>query len=104
MEETSKFKLPMYITENGIADSEDKLRSKYIMEHLKAVEDTLNTRKFNLQGYFYWSLVDNYEWAKGFSMKFGLFEVDLKTKERKMRKSALALRRIIEQNYLLLIF
>jgi beta-glucosidase/6-phospho-beta-glucosidase/beta-galactosidase len=94
----------MYITENGIADSEDKLRSKYTTEHLKAVEDALNTRKFNLQGYFYWSLVDNYEWAKGCSMKFGLFEVDLKTKERKTRKSALALRRIIEQNYLLLIF
>lgn len=97
IEETSKFKLPMYITENGIADSEDKLRSKYIIEHLRVVENILNERKSNLGGYFHWSLVDNYEWAKGFSMKFGLFEVDLKTKERKMRKSALTFKKIIEQ-------
>ncbi|MBO3763045.1 MAG: beta-galactosidase BgaS [Thermoproteota archaeon] len=97
IEKTSKFKLPVYITENGVADSEDKLRSKYIFEHLRIVEDILNTRKFNLKGYFHWSLIDNYEWAKGFSMKFGLFEVDLKTKERKMRKSAMTLRNIVEQ-------
>ncbi|MGQ4913793.1 MAG: beta-galactosidase BgaS [Candidatus Asgardarchaeia archaeon] len=84
----SKYRLPMYITENGIADAEDKLRPMYLIEHLKQVDKLINEDKVDLRGYFTWALTDNYEWASGFKMKFGLFEVDLDTKERIKRKSA----------------
>ena len=51
---------------------------------------------FKVEGYFHWALTDNFEWASGFSMKFGLFSVNMDTKERKMRQSALTLKKIIE--------
>lgn len=96
VEKVLKYKLPVYVTENGIADAKDKLRSKYILEHLRVVENMISERKNNIHGYFHWSLIDNYEWARGFSMKFGLYEANLETKERKMRKSALTFKKIIE--------
>jgi len=61
----------MYITENGIADAEDTLRRQFLVDHLEMLEKAINEEKIDLRGYFHWSLTDNYEWAKGFSMKFG---------------------------------
>ncbi len=87
---------PMYITENGIADAEDTLRRQFLVDHLEMLEKAINEEKIDLRGYFYWSLIDNYEWAKGFSMKFGLYAVDLKTKKRTLRKSTEIFRKIIE--------
>jgi beta-galactosidase len=87
---------PMYITENGIADAEDTLRPRFLADHLKMLERAISEEKIDLRGYFHWSLTDNYEWAKGFGMKFGLYTVDLKTKKRTPRKSAETFRRIIE--------
>ncbi|MEM2264516.1 MAG: beta-galactosidase BgaS [Nitrososphaerota archaeon] len=78
----SKYEKPMVVTENGIADSEDKLRPKFILEHLKEIDKILNEEKLNVKGYFHWALIDNYEWAKGFSMRFGLYSVDFKSKEK----------------------
>lgn len=78
---------PIYILENGIADKEDKQRAQFIKDHLyyvnKAIADGIDVR-----GYFYWSLLDNFEWAEGWSPKFGLFEVNRETFERKKRPSA----------------
>lgn len=79
---------PLYVTENGIADRSDTLRPSFIIEHLKVLERAMSEEKIDVRGYFHWSVTDNYEWAKGFAPKFGLFSVDLKTKERKSRKSA----------------
>jgi beta-galactosidase len=87
---------PMYITENGIADAEDTLRPRFLADHLKMLDRAINEEKVDLRGYFHWSLTDNYEWAKGFGMKFGLYNVDLKTKKRTPRKSAERFRKIIE--------
>jgi len=87
---------PLYVTENGVADAEDKLRSRFLMEHLKSVDTAINEEKINVRGYFHWSIMDNYEWAMGFKMKFGLYAVDLKTKERIPRKSATTYKQIIE--------
>ena len=90
-----RYDCPLYVTENGIADEKDTLRPEFIVDHLKMVEKALD-EKIDVRGYFHWSLTDNYEWAKGFKMKFGLFAVDLKTKKRMMRRSAKVYKEIIE--------
>jgi len=92
----AKYGKPMFVTENGIADSGDKLRPQFIAEHLKALDEAINRDKLNVKGYFHWALTDNYEWADGFRMKFGLYAVDFKTKKRVPRKSAKVYKRIIE--------
>jgi len=92
----SKYGKPMFVTENGIADAEDKLRPRFITEHLRELDKAINSDKLDVRGYFHWALTDNYEWASGFKMKFGLYAVDFKTKERIRRKSAETYKRIIE--------
>jgi beta-galactosidase len=77
-----RYKLPIYITENGIADARDSKRGKYIRDHVAAVRQAIRAGA-DVRGYFYWSLEDNLEWADGYAPKFGLF-----TKARKMRASA----------------
>ena len=77
-----RYRLPMYITENGIADSRDRLRAKFIRDHVEAVRSAVRAGS-DVRGFFYWSLEDNLEWSDGYAPKFGLF-----TKPRKMRPSA----------------
>lgn len=95
----AKYEKPLYVTENGIADAEDVLRPKFIEEHLKVLEKALNEEKMDVRGYFHWALTDNYEWAKGFKMKFGLFAVDFQSKKRVKRKSATMYKKIIEKGF-----
>ncbi len=92
-----KFKLPIYITENGIADSEDNMRGRFITEH---VESVMKAKKegVDVRGYLYWSLLDNYEWHDGYGPRFGLIQVDYLTQERKMRESAKAYKQLIKSN------
>jgi beta-glucosidase len=78
---------PVYITENGIADTLDTKRSEFISDHIKVLIKALSDG-YDIRGYYYWSLLDNYEWGFGFDAKFGLVEVDLDTQERKIKKSA----------------
>ncbi|MGC8831901.1 MAG: beta-galactosidase BgaS [Thermoproteota archaeon] len=94
--EMSRYGKPIYVTENGVADSEDRIRSRYIVEHLKVLENLIEEKHVDLRGYFHWALTDNYEWAEGFSMKFGLYNVDLNTKKRLPRKGAEVLGKIIQ--------
>jgi len=93
----SFFRKPIFITENGIADARDEKRGEFIREHIdsahKAILDGVD-----LRGYFYWSLLDNFEWDKGFWPRFGLTEVDYTTLERRIRASALTYKEIIEKN------
>jgi beta-galactosidase len=90
------YKRPLYVTENGLADARDNIRPKFIINHLQTLDRALNEEKINVRGYFHWSLTDNYEWAKGFNMKFGLYAVNLKTKNRTKRNSANKYKKIIE--------
>lgn len=87
LKDLNKFKKPIFITENGIADGVDQLREKFIKNHLywvwRAIQDGAD-----VCGYLYWSLLDNFEWAHGFSPRFGLVEIDYATLERKIRPSA----------------
>ena len=62
----------------------------------KSIRKDIKIEKIGDRGYFHWSLTDNYEWAKGFNQKFGLYSVDMETKSRKSRKSAEALKEIIK--------
>jgi beta-glucosidase len=79
--------LPVYVTENGICHDDDRLRVEYIADHLAAV-DEVRREGADVRGYFYWSLMDNFEWNFGYGPKFGLVEVDRKTLERRPRPSA----------------
>ena len=72
---------------NGIADAEDSRRGRFIESHLRAISHAL-AEGIDVRGYLYWSLLDNFEWDKGFWPRFGLVEIDYKTLERKIRPSA----------------
>lgn len=82
-----RFGLPIYVTENGVEDSEDSLRPRYLAAHLRQLWRAVN---FNwpVRGYFHWTLVDNFEWERGWTQRFGLWELDLETQERRKRASA----------------
>jgi beta-glucosidase len=85
--ELKKYNLPVMITENGICTSDDKLRWKYIYDHLKNLHRAMG-KGIQVTGYLYWSLMDNFEWDKGFGPRFGLIGIDYKTCKRTVRKSA----------------
>ncbi len=93
----STLQLPIYITENGIADARDDRREVYIRRYIYAMSRAIRAGAY-LRGYFYWSLLDNFEWAEGYSMKFGLYAVDFKTQARRLRKGAEALRDIVKRS------
>ncbi|PWU21031.1 MAG: hypothetical protein C5B48_11760 [Candidatus Rokuibacteriota bacterium] len=87
--------LPIYVTENGIADREDRLRPGFLLSHLKEVARAL-ANGLDVRGYYHWSLLDNFEWGKGFGPRFGLYHVDYETLARKPTESAEVYRHIIE--------
>ncbi|MCX6764048.1 MAG: glycoside hydrolase family 1 protein [Candidatus Moranbacteria bacterium] len=93
----AKYNLPIYILENGLADKDDKYRAEFIRDHLKYVRQAIEGG-IDVRGYFYWSLMDNFEWLHGYAPKFGLVAVDSKTLERKPRKSFYFYKSIIEKN------
>ena len=88
MEIDRRYKQPIIITENGLADETDTYRQWWITETLKAIEKAMD-HNVKLKGYLHWSLLDNFEWASGWWPKFGLVSVDRKTMKRTIRPSAL---------------
>jgi beta-glucosidase len=78
---------PLYITENGFSDALDNRRPLAILEHLAMVHRAIS-EGIPVRGYLYWSLVDNFEWAEGWGVRFGLIELDPETQERIPRSSA----------------
>jgi beta-glucosidase len=99
LKDYKKFNLPIFITENGLADAKDEKRAKFIREHLLWVHKAIS-EGVDVHGYFHWSLLDNFEWDKGFWPRFGLVEIDYETLERKIRPSALEYKKICETNTL----
>jgi beta-glucosidase len=75
LKDLKKYNKAIYITENGLADARDKKRAKFIIDHLKWVHKAIN-EGVDVRGYFHWSLLDNFEWDKGFFPRFGLIEID----------------------------
>jgi beta-glucosidase len=79
--------MPIYVTENGFADAEDRVRPRYIAQHIHQMWRAVN---FNwpIKGYFHWTLVDNFEWDHGWTLRFGLWALDENTQKRTKRPSA----------------
>ncbi len=91
-----RYELPIYVTENGLADARDWLRPYHLVAHMYAVEKAVE-EGLNVKGYLHWSIVDNYEWAKGYHMKFGLAETNYQTKSYSPRPSMYIFREIVKE-------
>jgi beta-glucosidase len=92
LRELRRFGVPLYVTENGLYDPDDSQRPQFIHDHAAAVLQA-RAEGIDLAGYFHWSLIDNFEWAQGWTTPFGLISLDPKTQTRKIRPSA----RVLEQ-------
>jgi beta-glucosidase len=88
---------PILITENGIADASDRLRTSFIRDHLVQLYRAIS-QGADVRGYFYWSLLDNFEWREGFFPRFGLVEVDYETQDRRVRDSARWMEQVCRTN------
>ena len=83
----AEHRLPIVVTENGVADIDDELRPQFIVDHLGAVCDALSDG-VDVRGYLHWSSMDNFEWAEGYSQRFGVISVDRDTMARTPKPSA----------------
>ncbi|MEX2255407.1 MAG: glycoside hydrolase family 1 protein [Acidimicrobiia bacterium] len=90
---------PVYVTENGIGTDDDEQRIRYLRDSLAGVGRTI-ADGLDVRGYFHWSLMDNFEWAFGYRMKFGLVGVDRATQLRTVKPSARWLAEVIRTNTL----
>jgi beta-glucosidase len=89
--------LPIVITENGVNDAGDELRRRYLAQHIHQMWRAVN---FNwpVKGYFHWTLVDNFEWERGWTQHFGLWGLDAETQKRIKRPSADLYAEICKEN------
>jgi beta-glucosidase len=93
---------PLWITENGAADNtgpaqgavDDAMRCDYLLAHFEQVADLIRGGA-DIRGYFVWSLLDNFEWAHGYSQRFGIVHVDFHTQKRTPKRSALMLQKLL---------
>jgi beta-glucosidase len=92
-----RYDLPIIVTENGVEDDRDTLRPRYTIEHIHQVWRAANFN-WRVKGYFHWSLVDNFEWERGWTQRFGLWGLDVETQERIRRPSVDAYAAICKEN------
>lgn len=92
-----QFNVPMIITENGVEDPDDRLRPRYLAQHIHQVWRAVNFN-FPVKGFFHWTLVDNFEWERGWTQRFGLWELDPETQARRKRPSADMYAEICKEN------
>jgi beta-glucosidase len=90
---------PVYVTENGIGTDDDEQRISYLRDSLAGVARTIDDG-LDVRGYFHWSLMDNFEWAFGYRMKFGIVGVDRETQLRTVKPSARWLAEVIRNRAL----
>lgn len=100
-----RYKKPIYITENGLSCHDvvsldgkvhDPNRIDFLARYFGELKRAAG--EIDLRGYFQWSLMDNFEWAKGYSERFGLVYVDYRTQERILKDSAYWYRDVIQRN------
>lgn len=96
-----RYDLPIFITENGIADAKDAKRAKFIADHLRWTHKAISGGA-DVRGYLHWSLMDNFEWTSGFNQKFGLIEINFDSLETKIRPSAYEYAKICKNNSLII--
>ncbi len=97
--ELKRYNKPIFIAEAGIADRDDIYRAQYIKDLVYWTHRAI-LENVPVKGFLYWSLTDNFEWAKGYDQRFGLIEINYETKERKIRDSAYEYKKICESNSL----
>jgi beta-glucosidase len=78
---------PILITENGVESSDDAIRPRYLAQHLHQIWRAVNVN-WPVKAYFHWTLVDNFEWERGWTQRFGLWALDVATQRRTKRPSA----------------
>ncbi len=93
----NRYKKPIYVTENGLADKDDRHREWYITEIVRNMHRAIS-EGVDVRGYMHWSLIDNFEWAYGFQPRFGLYEINYRTYERIARPSAYFYANICRRN------
>jgi beta-glucosidase len=81
-----QFNIPIIVTENGVEDAQDRMRPRYIAQHIHQMWRAVNLN-WPIKGYFHWSLVDNFEWERGWTQRFGLWGLDVDTQKRIRRPS-----------------
>ena len=98
---------PLWITENGAADNtgidsgsgsnicDDAMRCDYLAMHFEQVAHLIRSG-IDIRGYYVWSLMDNFEWAHGYSQRFGIVHVDFQTQKRTPKRSALMLQQLLQ--------
>jgi beta-galactosidase len=94
LREAGAYRLPVYVTENGLADADDKQRADYLVDHLRVLRGVMRDHLARVKGYLAWSLMDNFEWSAGYYPKFGFFSFNPNTLQRHERPSARVFRRI----------
>jgi beta-glucosidase len=91
--------VPIMVSENGIATTDERLRSRFLRDHLTEVAGAIG-RGVPILGYIHWTLMDNYEWSLGTAPRFGLLATDYDTQTRTPRPAALELAEIARANRL----
>jgi beta-glucosidase/6-phospho-beta-glucosidase/beta-galactosidase len=97
VQRAARFGKPIFIMENGVPDATDRLRPWLIVNALKEVH-SLTEEGYDIRGYFHWTLTDNFEWAEGWWLRFGLIALDPTTQQRTMRGSGHLFREIVRNN------
>ena len=82
-----RYQKPIYVTENGVPDKADRLRPDFILDHLRQIWHAISFC-YPVMGYYHWTLVDNFEWDRGWTQRFGLIALDPETQIREWRPSA----------------
>jgi len=93
----ARLNLPIYVTENGIPDDDDDQRPRYLLTHLHQMWHAIQLC-YPVMGYYHWTLVDNFEWAEGWTLRFGLIALDPETQTRTPRPSADLYSNVIRAN------
>ena len=101
-----RYKMPLYITENGMSCHDDVSldgkvhdpnRQNFLDLYISALQQA-NDEGVDLRGYFLWTFLDNFEWDKGYTEKFGIVHVDFRTQKRIVKDSAYWYQKVIESN------
>jgi beta-glucosidase len=97
LERFRRYGVPLMVTENGIATTDEVAREAYLKMHLQALGQAVE-EGIPVLGYLYWTLMDNYEWTEGRGARFGLIAVDFATQARTVRPAAQAFRKVCAAN------
>ena len=97
LDRMKRLRKPIYITENGLPDADDDLRPCFLLAHLAQVQRAIS-RGADVRGYYHWSFTDNFEWAEGWALCFGLVALDYQTQIRTPRPSARLFSQMVSAN------